>query len=263
MYNSGGYVPPSGAAHIIIDGDRAVNLISDGETPGGATMSLADFITAVVFSTLNPQISTSGGETLELGDTTLAKTIVINVTKPAGCEDIDSIVVTSDQGYNSGDIKTGTGSQNINHAIVGGLTQNQDETFTATVTTTDSKTATDTEAFVWHHSRYWGKIDHKVTITDADILALTGAGIGDGDDLTEQINKSFDGMDMASEYFIYAFKSSFGAAIFKINGLLNGDFTLVREDSFINQHSYAYTIKCYVSNNVLGSMVDFDAELAP
>lgn len=261
MFGQGIYGGAAGAAGISIDGSRAVNFIANGQTPGTSGMSLEDYITAVVHATKPPLVNMSSGANIERGNSgLLSQTLSITVTKQSTTTDIASVVVTSNQGYNSGDIKTGTGNQTINHNVT--LTLNTDETFTVTATTVDSKTATDTAAFAWKYGRHWGKINKKTGILDADILALAGAGIGTGKDLTEQIDKSFDGIDTSSDYFIYVFKDSFGSAQFKIGGFLNNDFTLARNDSFTNAYGETFTIKCYVSNNPLGSLPDFDAETA-
>ena len=137
-----------------------------------------------------------------------------------------------------------------------------DRTYTMTMND-GQNTATKNTYIRFRHARYWGRIDHKTGISDADILALDGAGIGSGKDLTEQIDKSFNGMDMQSQYFCYAFMSSLGEAQFKVNGLLNGDFSLVRDNAFTNALGITYNIKVYVSNNPLGVMPDFSAEIVP
>jgi len=134
--------------------------------------------------------------------------------------------------------------------------------YTITMNDGDNVATRNTNIY-FNQARFWGKINHKNAPTDAEIMALSGAGIGSGKDLTEQIGKSFDGMDMDGDYFIYAFASSIGEALFKVNGLVNGDFTLVRDNAFTNVLGHTYNIKVYVSNNPMGLMSDFDAELVP
>ena len=109
----------------------------------------------------------------------------------------------------------------------------------------------------FNKARFWGKIDHKTNITDSDIKSLTGAGIGTGKDLIKSLPKDFSGMDMEGEYFIYVYAEELGSPLFKINGLLNGDFTMVRNDAFTNDLGITYNIKAWVSNNPFGLMNDF------
>jgi len=134
--------------------------------------------------------------------------------------------------------------------------------YTITMDDGDNVAARNTNIY-FNQARFWGKISHKNAPSDAEIMALTGAGIGSGKDLTEQIGKSFNGMDMDGDYYIYAFASSLGSALFKVSGLTNGDFTLVRDNAFTNVLGHTYNIKVYISNNAMGAMPVFSAELAP
>ena len=135
---------------------------------------------------------------------------------------------------------------------------------TYTLTMDDGDNITSKSSYVtFRKARYWGKISHNGVPTDAEILALTGAGVGSGKELIEQVPKTFDGMDMDGEYFIYAFPSSLGEAIFKIGGFSSGAFTLVRDDAFTNALGSTYDIKVYVSNDPKGVLDDFEALLKP
>jgi len=156
MYGAGIYT--IGAAglgdSIVIDGNRAVYFIENGQTVGGAAMTLNAFLTAVIFATKPPLVTMTGGTVLEKGETSLATTLAITVTKQDTTADIASVVVTS-PGYDSGDIKTGTGNQSINHPIT--LTTDTNEVFTVTVTTVDGKTATTTTTFYFRNRIWYGK----------------------------------------------------------------------------------------------------------
>jgi hypothetical protein len=162
---------------ITVNADRAIKVVANGTNLADAAMPLDDFITAVLFDTSPPVINTfSGGSILEKGEITLAYNLNFTVSPPSGGT-IASIIITSNQGYNSGDIKSGSGAQSGVQAIV--LIEDRNETFTITVTSGDGKTANSTQTFTFYNRIYWGVAVAGAT-NEAFIRALSNNAL-DGD----------------------------------------------------------------------------------
>lgn len=154
-----------------INANRSINRIANGTNLGNSNMALKDFLDAVMYDTYDPVINSfTGGSTLEKGETSLTKTLSYNVSAPDGGT-ISSIVITSNEGYDSGDIKSGTGDQSGTHDVT--LTSDTNETFTITVTSDDSKTTTSTTSFVFRNKTYYGAAT-PATLNETFIKALTG-----------------------------------------------------------------------------------------
>lgn len=81
-------------------------------------------------------------------------------------------------------------------------------------------------------------------ILDADITALSGAF-----ETTATLSPRIITVD-ASKYLIFAIPASLGATpTFKVNGLVNNAFTLVRSSSYTNSFGYAEATNVWVSNS--------------
>ena len=159
----------------------------------------------------------------------------------------------------SGTVGTATVNQN---AI-----QNQPSPFNLIVTDTTGSSYSTQIIVNWANKRYWGKIDltsignpdltsnpslsYLVTnlINNNIILNLDGAGVGSGNELALNRNKSYNGIDGAGQYLIFAFPSSFGTPTFTVNGLPNTAFTKVWNNvAFTNFYNYTINYDVWVSN---------------
>jgi len=137
-----------------INADRPINISPDGTNFGNPNMPIADFLEQYFFDSYAPVINSfNGGATLEKGEDNLQRTLSFTVSAPQGGE-IASVVITSNTGFNSGDIKNGTGNQSGSLDII--LTQDLNETFTLTVTSGDNKTAISSTSFIFRNRIYWG-----------------------------------------------------------------------------------------------------------
>ncbi len=200
---------------------RAVTGLN-GVTPGGT--SLKDFIEKTFYPAVAPTISMSGGNIRELGSSN-AVTINWSVTK--GTNPITSITI-------AGNVITPTGN-NQSGSIVVNITQNIDTVLSGSVT--------------WQNKRYWGKVATNGAPSDATILALTGAGVGAGSELSTTRAKTYTGINGAGQYLIFAFPTSFGTPSFTVNGLPNTAFTKIRANSaFTNASGYTTNYDVWLSN---------------
>lgn len=116
-----------------------------------------------------------------------------------------------------------------------------------------------TVTITYQSKRRWGKIAKdgiNQAITDADILALTGAGVGTGSEFATNRVKNYNGITGGGQYLVFAFPTSFGTPTFKINGLTNNAFTKVRSNSpFVNGLGYSENIDVWVTNTIYASAI--------
>jgi len=136
-------------------------------------------------------------------------------------------------------------SQNGNQAVT--VTCNQTNTFDLVVT---DGVLSDTKQvkYYFRHGYYWGAINDMANITDAEIMALTGAGVGTGKVLDTNRAKSFDGINGQGNYLVFAFPASWGVPTFLINNLPNNAFTKVRESNFVNALGFSEPYQVWASN---------------
>lgn len=180
-------------------------------------------------------------------------------TRPVACLAITSITIdgvsqTLDDPFDEGHTQNGV----LNGRAV---PRNVQKSFTNVTNSTD-KSSTSTVTIVWRWKRYWGAFasaipptDPAFAISDAQILALTGAGVGTGNEFATGRAKNYDGIDGGGDYLVFAFLSSYGTPIFKINGLPSTAFTEVRNDAFVNASGGSITIQVWVSDTEYNSPV--------
>lgn len=195
----------------------------------------------------------------------LATDLNWTATRPEACLPIASIVVdgvsqTLDTPFEEGYTQSGTLSGRA-------LPRNTQTSYTIEVNSED-KLSSNTVTINWRWKRYWGDFastvpptDGSFTITDADILALTGAGVGIGSEFATSRQKSYNGIDGGGNYLVFAFPASWGTPVFKINGLTSTAFTKVREDAFVNASGGIDTYQVWVSNSEMNSPIsEFEIE---
>lgn len=124
----------------------------------------------------------------------------------------------------------------------------------------------------WFNKRYWGKINlvsvgnPNLTlnpgsasivgsiINSGTVLALTGAGVGSGNELSSSLSKTYTNINGASDYLIFSWPTSFGTPSFNVNGLPNTAFTKVKSGfTFSNFYGYNNNYDVWVSNTSQGS----------
>lgn len=190
-----------GGSGDIINADRVIKRLQDGQNIGNSSMTIPAFLSALIYDSLDPVVNSfTGGQSLEKGESTLAYNLSYNVSEPTDSTTIASIVITSNQGYDSGDIKTGTGDQSGTHAI--NLTSDTNETFTITVTSSAGKTGTATTVFAFYNRIYMG-VAAAGTYNEAFIKALASNA------LDSNYMHDFSVNAGASEYIFYAIPKAY------------------------------------------------------
>lgn len=219
--------------------------ISAGTTFSNATMN--DMWNALLYPYIAPGISLSGGNTREFGSTnvvTLNWTVIKN-TNPITSIIIDGIPISGSP-FNTNQ----SGSQ-------GALsTQNVNTTFF--MSCSDGKSTPSTSTTVsWLNKRYWGKTTSFGPLTlSSQILTLSGAGVGTGNILASSLSSSYNGINGAGEYLVFAWPTSFGNPSFTVNGLPNTAFTKVNSAfAFTNVWGYVENYDVWMSNTVQNSAI--------
>ncbi len=119
-------------------------------------------------------------------------------------------------------------------------------TFTSTrtyaLTVSDGTTVDNANTSVsFLHKRYWG-VSANTSLNDGQVLALNSEF-----STSRSQSRSFS---PSAQYIYFAYPTSFGAATFTVNGLLNTAWTLVQR-SFINASGHSEPFNIYRSDNLL------------
>jgi hypothetical protein len=188
------------------------------------------------------------------------------ITRPVACTTITSITINGtqiaiDNPFNEGHVQTGSAPITV--------PRNTNSTHTIIATAQDGKTGTASRTVTWYWKRYWGSFisavpptDPSFTITDDDILYnLDPAGITPGNELSTTRVKTYNGINAAGNYLVFAFPSSWGTPVFVINGLISTAFTRVRNNSFTNASGGSTTYQVWVSNTTqAGAIAQFQIQ---
>ena len=163
-----------------------------------------------------------------------------------------------------------TAQSNTNNFV---SVQNTNSLFTINAQDAVSISYQSSAQVTWYNKRYWGKIDLTsignpnltlnpgsasiVNITSGNILALTGAGVGSGNELSTTLSKTYTGINGSGWYLIFAFPTSFGTPSFSVNGLPNTAFTKVESSMvFTNVYGYNNNYDVWISNTQQGSSLN-------
>lgn len=131
---------------------------------------------------------------------------------------------------------------------------NQDITLTLSINDLVG-TYSSTASIVYRNKIYWGSTNSTTSFSSANILALAGASVGSGNELTDTRIRSFNGIDGNGEYLVFALPTSFGTPSFVTNGMINTAFTKT-EINFTNSYSYAASYSVWYSNTVQNSPIN-------
>lgn len=206
-------------------------------------------------STLSPNI------TKELGDNS-SITLSYSVTKNSN--PLTSVIISGSNGYNF--VVPGLpSSTSVSGNIGTNATPNTNTTFT--VTGTDGTTTTTSSiTFAWLNAIYWGKTPTftvpSMTIVGTQPAWADGAGVSSGKQLASSRAKSYNGINGAGQYLVFAWPSTFGTPTFTINGLLNTAFTKIGSGishtnmyGYTNPAGYDIWISNTAQNSPIGSFV--------
>jgi hypothetical protein len=220
-------------------------------TPGGQTIT--EFLNNLFYAGRRPTAGLSASvpvfEKMAAG-AEMSVTLNYTVGRPAGCPAITLLGIDgfamSVPAVAEGGTATGTANRP--------LPRNVDKTFVLTVQA-GQFAATAQATVAWRYARYWGALDKNTGITDADILSLTGAGVGAGRELNETRQKIYNGINGAGKYLVFVFPASAGEPSFFINGLNSTAFTRVRNGAFTNAPGATYNVQVWVSNTPQNSPI--------
>ncbi len=232
-----------------------------GEVLAGETVS--DVLSSLLYPSVPPTttLASSLGTTQEFmsAGADLTTDLTWSSTRPVACTPIVSITIDGvsqtldvpfDEGHTQNDILSGR------------LVPRNTQTSFQNITNSQDKSSISTVTIVWRWKRYWGAFasafppgDPSFSISDAQILALTGAGVGSGNEFATSRQKTYNGIDGGGDYLVFAFPSSWGVPVFKINGLTSTAFTKVRDDAFINASGGTTTYQVWVSDTEYNSPV--------
>lgn len=237
--SEGGNGNGNGGGDLAFNGNRPITRNVPGlenVTAGGNTVN--EFLENAFFPALSPLCALSVNNPIrEIGETT-AYTLTWSVTKRTNV--ITGITVDGAAQTPTGNNQTGTVTGNF--AAESGI-------YTKSMSVTDSQKTENASAIVKYLPRmFWGNINKKTGITDADILALTGS------ELRENRFKAFTNFGGGGLYPIFIVPVAFGMPAFTVNGLANTDFTVVRPNSpFVNAEGATVMVNVIVFNNFYNS----------
>lgn len=226
---------------IEFNGNRPVTRNTPGMvgiTPGGN--NLKAFLENLIYPAVAPIANLSiDRPTREIGENP-AYTLTWSVVKKTN--PISSIIVDGQgftvTGVDQNGTKTGTFPQTTG-------------THTRSMTVSDGMLSDSKSVTVTYLPRMlWGTTTKSSGITDADILALSGS------ELRADFLKSFSNFGGGGTRLIFVVPQIFGMPSFKINGLANTAFTVVRSNSMVNQHGANIPVFVVISDNIYNSQLD-------
>lgn len=226
---------------------------------------------------LASSLSINGQNVREFGNpsglNTNSLTLDWNVIK--NTNNITSITVDGQIITPNGNSQSGTKLTTGTHSVIVDDPQEQN-TFSMISSDGDTTISRNTK-LTWRNRIYWGRIDLSSLgnpnlttstssipnisslVTSTLVRSLTGAGIGNGNELSNSKNKSYDGINGAGQYLIFAFPSYLPGSLnptFTVNGLPNSAFTRIRTDwDFTNQYGFVTKYEVWISNTPQNSPI--------
>ena len=206
-------------------------------------------------------ISPTIGNSLEYmsAGAALTTSLTWTVTRPLQSSAITSITVNgtsiTPDPIVEGATQSGTlTSQTLNRNIV--------TTYAITGINASTYTSTKTTTIQWYWKRYWGAFlsdypptDVRFSISDVQILALTGAGVGSGSELSTTLVKNYDNITAGGKYLVFVWPTAFGQPTFVINGLVSTAFTKARSNTFVNASGGSNNYDVWVSDTPLNNPI--------
>jgi len=225
----------------VFDGSRVItnnNLTEYGSVIGGTIV--VEFLDNYFFPPKPPSSTlTAPNRIVEYGDPDLDRDLSWSVTK--GSVNVSSIDINGTSITATGDNQSGVFPVTI--------PSNASSSYKITVSDLTPLTDETTISFSFRDGYYWGSWDGvSITPTDTEILNLTGASVGSGKVLATTRKKTFNGINGAGDYLIFAFPASWGDPSFVLNGLVVSAYTKIRDDAFENKFGHSVIYQVWVSN---------------
>lgn len=223
----------------------AVGGASIGTTFSGTVQQALD---KILYPYIGPASSLSGGGTREFGATT---SLTLNWSVTKNTDSIFSITVNGTPIVPTGNSQAGSQAANA--------TQNVSTTFNMSAQDTPTGSITNSSTSIsWLNKRYWGTNSTFTALNSAQILALSGAGIGSGSELSSTRVQTRNGINGGGNYLVFAWPTAFGTPTFVINGLPNSAWTKINSAySFTNAAltPYTTTYDVWISNTPQNSPI--------
>lgn len=277
------FVLPNNSTGFISDGIYKINLFNgkrpitrnflSGYNPN--TEDINEFLESVFYPSVPPTLSLSTPTPTKEFGSNIATTLQWSVTKQTygiSTIKINSTFISVPPNISSDSSTIGTV---VNGSVILNATQNVSTVFTLSVTDTKGNVFNTSITVSWGNKRYWGKVDlssinnpdltlfpnlvYQVAnvITDNLILNLDGAGVGTGNEIAFNRNKTYINMNGVGDYLIFAYPSSFGSPTFTVNGLASTAFTNIWSSvPFTNSNGYIVNYDVWISNTAQPGSID-------
>lgn len=226
---------------------------------------------------LTSSLSISGSSVLEYGDPDGLNTnnIQLNWSVIKKTEPIISITVDGENftanGGNQNGTKLTTGSYPVNPG------SQHINTFSMSAIDNKPTTTNSSIDLIWRNRIYWGNIDLSSLgnpnltnntstlsqiqniVNSSFIRNLNGAGVGNGNQLSNTKNKIYNNIGGGGNYLIFAWPTSVDSSknpSFTVNNQPNNAFTRVRTDwNFQNQYGFQTNYEVWITNTVQNSPI--------
>lgn len=234
--------------------------IAVGGIPAGSTFSnytmqyMWDWL---LYPYVAPSCSLSGGNIRENGS---SNAVTLNWSAVKGSETTTSIVVDGTP------IVVTTGNQSGTKSTT--ATQNVNTTFSMTVSDVPNGTSSvsSTTTVYWEDAVYWGKTSTfalpSMIISGTKPVWADGASVGSGKQLATSLSGTYNLIDGAGDYLVFAWPTSFtgsgvgGDPKFTINGLVSTAWTKIGDGIlFTNMHGYTTNYDVWISNTAQNSPI--------
>ena len=238
------------------NGNRAVTRSGLPTVNAGGT-NIIDWMNNYFFPSTNPgaTLSIVGATQREFMANGVTLTVDLNwsILRPIACTPIQTITVDGvsqpcnpiDEGQSQG----GTLTSRV-------LQRNVNTSYTLQVQSQDGKNGSASASVTWYWKRYWGTVASGIpptnpsfAISNSQIIALSGS------EFANDRLKSYNGINAAGNYLVFAFPSSWGTPTFIVNGLINTAFTKVRGDLFVNASGGSTLYQVWVSNTAQNGVI--------
>jgi hypothetical protein len=229
--------------------------IPAGSTFSGASMQ--EMWDKLLYPYVYPYASLSGGDTREFG---FSNTVNLSWTATKNSKTITFITLKKNSGTIQNVVVTGN-TQTGSFATT--AVTNTNTTFSIDVTDNNTPTPSTVTGYTyvyWSNAVYWGKTPTfalpSMTIVGSQPAWADGAGISTGKSLSGTRAGSYNGINGAGQYLVFAWPSSYGTPTFTINGLPNTAWTKIGSSiSFTNMNSYVNTYDVWISNTAQNSPI--------
>lgn len=240
--------------------------VTIGGIPAGSSFStphtMQQMFDMLLYPYLSPTLSLTPLNNKEYGNSLLT-TLNWSVVKKSN--PITGITVDGQSFTPTGNSQTGTKNASGTYSIP--APASTINTFTMSVTDGTTTNTTNT-SFTWMNRIYWGSIDlsslgnpdfgsnpgsaSMVSLNSAMVIALDGAGVSPGSQLSATKAKTYTSINGAGKHLIFAWPSSVPGAmtpLFTVNGLQNTAFIRIKTNwNFTNTFGFTTPYEVWISN---------------